>query len=634
MKKTVSVILSVILVVSCLIPASAYKDGNVNAYPVVLVPGYSSGQLEMTDENGNVSRVWGLDFGRVGQMVLEEAATLVAGLGGITVGNYSIVADTVGERFIELTEGIKCNPDGTSKYDISVILPNTAEGNRWSNLSEDLKTETNIIGELTQYISEEDIYNFHCDFRFGAAECAAALDRLITDIVTTTGCEKVNILAISHGGQVTGAYLSMFGDKQHVNNCVMFMPAMGGAALAYDIVTNNVHLDEKTLLRFIEFGTRQETDFHWLVEAEKLGFLDNLLAEFVPYVLEFLGYWGSIWDFIPLDYFDETIKLLDAEDSALLIEKTTWFHNNIMANYAENLKKAQDAGANISVITGSGIGAVTGLQENSDGIIRTEDTCGALCAPFGNRFADGYRTIDTVCSNKSHNHLSPSMEIDASCCWLPENTWFVDGLFHGMEYWDNYTRELMYTQLIGSQSMTSVHDNADFPQFHAHTNSSDAVYAEFDMSAQGYVSGADSSIVITNTSAANTVDVYGIEVKGLDIEFEKFDVKTIKPGQSIKISFTGNIPDVSLVRAAVTVYWISYGSITPVGSRTFDFTVMNGDAVPYDRANPFVDADFTADYRFVTEEMASSPFAELVDMLNRLILKFAKIMCEIFKIFI
>lgn len=633
MKKLTALFLCFVMIFSLSVSSFAYKNGETNEYPVVLVPGYSSGQLEMTDENGNVSKIWGLDFNLVGQMVLDEAATLIAGLGGITMGNYSIVAKTVGEGFLELTEGLKCNPDGSSVYDVAVTLPNTAEGNRWSNLDPSMHTEVDIINELTQYISADDIYNFHCDFRFGAEANADHLNDLIIDIINTTGCEKVNILAISHGGQVSGAYLSLYGEQGHVNNCVMFMPALGGAALAYDVLTNNVHLDEKTLLRFIEFGTREETDYHWLVEAEKLGFLDNLIAELVPYILQVLGYWTSIWDFIPLDYFDETVKMLDSVESAELIDTTTHFHETVMANYAENLQKAQAAGANISIITGSGIKAVTGLNENSDGIIRTEDTCGATCAPYGQRFADGYKTLGTECSNEAHNHLSPSMEIDASTCWLPENTWFVDGLFHGMEYWDDYTRELLFAQLIGNDPMTDVHSDDAFPQFHAHTNSSDAVHAQFNVSTEGYISSADNALVIRNTTAENTVDIYDITVDGVDIEFEKFDVRTIKAGESIEISFTGDIPRISLARAAVTVYYVSYGSYTPVGSRTFDFTIMNGEPVAYDSSDPYVDVDFASDYDSFTKQYSDSPYAEFIDLINKLIAKLAKIIYEIVKIF-
>ncbi len=631
MKKITALFLSVLMIFSFSVSSLASDD--INSYPVIIVPGYSASALKLNNGDGTYTQVWGLDFNDVFKRVEEHALDIAVGAGKMTAGDYEYLAKVVGDELLDLCDVISCNPDGSSKYDVDVLVPNTAEACRWSNLDDGFKSEKEVMAYIQQYVPDDMIYNFNCDFRMGAAENAERLNELILDIVNTTDCGKVNIMAISHGGQVTGTYLSMFGTLGYVNNAVMCMPAMGGAALAYDVLSGNLAFDEKTLVNFLEYGFELETDYHWLVEAQELGFLDDFLAALVPYVHAVLGYWGSIWDFIPLDYFDETVKLLDPIESKPLIEQTTAYHNTIMKNYGVNLNKAKEAGVNISILAGTGMPSVTGLQENSDAIIRTKDTTGAECAPYGKRFSDGYKTLNTSCGDAAHNHLSPSMEIDASCAWLPENTWYVDGLFHGMELYDSYTMDFVVRQLLSENPMKSVHDDEAYPQFHAASSRSGAIHAKFDKSTEGYISSDDGAIIIKNTTLESDINVYAVKAQGIDVAFEKFDVKTIKAGKSIKIKFTGEIPDESLTRAAVTVYYIECGSLTPVGSRTFDFTVMNGDAAEYDAAKPYTDADFPAITFDAPDNIKDSPFASLISAFRTLIIKTLKYIIGIVQIF-
>ncbi|MCD7774069.1 MAG: hypothetical protein LUH40_00605 [Clostridiales bacterium] len=634
MKRIISIILSVVLVVTMAFPAFAAYDYNIeklNEYPVIIVPGYSSSDLKLNNEDGSYIKIWGLDFDMVFATIEEKAAELAAGAGLMTLGDYNYLAKVVGDELVDMLEYMKCNPDGSSKYDVDVLIPNTADACRWSELDDEYKNEQDVMAYIQDKVSDDMIYNFNCDFRMGAVENAERLNELILDIVNTTDCGKVNILCISHGGQVTGTYLSLHGTEGYVNNCVMCMPAMGGAALAYDIMTGNVSFDEETLFYFLEYGMEWETDYHWIFAANKLGFLDDLIAALLPYIYEIIGYWGSIWDFIPADYFDDAVQMLDAEDSAELIASTTWFHENIMANYEENLQAALNAGVNISILTGSGMPSVTGLQENSDAIIRVADTCGAKCAPYGCRFNDGYICTGGNCDNPGHNHLSPSMEIDASECWLPDNTWFVDGLFHGMELYDDYTMSFVVKQLLSANPLTSVYDSADYPQFHAATSHSQTVFAKFNNSTEGYISSLDNAIIITNTTASSTVRIYDVTVQGIDIEFEDFNEKVLKAGQSAEIKFTGEIPEESLTRIAVSISFMAGGSYTPIGIRTLDFTVMNGDPVEYDESEPYTAVDFPS----VPDIDLNGKFADIVESsgLTDLFNAFVRILKKIIKFF-
>lgn len=631
MKKITSLFLAFIMIVSLAIPAPAATE--TNDYPVILVPGYSSSALQLNHPDGTSEQVWGIDMQEVLDLVKESVADIAVGAGKMTQGDYEALARVIGGGIVEICGVIALNPDGTSVNDVMPIVPNTAEACRWDNLDDAYKSEKVVMEYVQRELPDDMIYNFQCDFRMGSLENAERLHELIMDIVETTGCGKVNIIAISHGGQVTGTYLSLYGTLGYVANAVMCMPAMGGAALAYDALSNQVSFDEKTLIEFLEYGFGWETDYHWIVEAQKLGFLDDFIRELIPYVKQVLGYWVSMWDFVPLDYFDDLVATLDPVESAPLIEKTTAFHETVMKHYGENLNAAKDAGVNITILAGTGLPSVTGLQENSDAIIRTKDTTGAECAPFGQRFADGYRTLNTMCDDPTHNHLSPSMEIDASCAWLPENTWFVDGLFHGMELSDSYTMDLVMRQLVSRHPMKDVYADNAFPQFHAASSRAETVHAQFDQSAEGYLSSKDTALIIRNTTLESDVNIYGVKVQGADLQFESFDVKTVKAGNSIKLKFTGELPETSLTRVAVTVYYIACGSYTPVGSRTFDFTLMNGEPVAYDSANPYTAADFPKVSDDAPDKVKESPYAALLSAFRLLLNKIYRYILDLIKIF-
>ena len=582
MKKIIAVILCITtLIATCAIGAAAnVKEGSdVSDYPVIIVPGYSSSTLYIGDDFQSGEKIWGLNMDLVLERVLARIVDLGMGLGALTVGNAGIIAETLGEEMRGIFEKMRCNPDGTSAYDVKRKYVTAEESNSKYMLEHiddvDERHEKDIAAAIEEYVGIENIYNFTSDFRMGAEYCAGLLHEFIQDVKKHSGKDKVNIIAVSHGGQVTATYLNLYGHNGDVDNAVLTVPAIGGAGILYDIFNGDIDFDEECLIRFIEHGTRSEEDYNWLVKAQQLGFIDKILEELIPHIFPTLGYWGSLWDFVPAEkYEDIKKKLLDAEESAPLIEKSDRFHYEILPTMGEKLQKCiDDYGMNITIIAGTGNRIVTGLKENSDGIITTNASTGAYCAPIGERFADGY-VQKNDCGGK--NKISPDMDIDASTAYLPDNTWFVDGLFHGMTFWDNYSSSLMLTTLL-TDNITDVYSDPEYPQFRDTSNPSHAVYAAFNTALPGILDGEATSLVITNCCRQNNVSLEAIHVDGLDLSFNPEKV-TLAPGESVEVPFTGGIPEVSKKAFSITVYY-TMETLTPLGFRTQNFTVMNGDAV-------------------------------------------------------
>ena len=168
------------------------------------------------------------------------------------------------------------------------------------------------------------------------------------------------------------------------------------------------------------------------------------------------------------------------------------------------------------------------------------------------------------------------MNIDGSTGYLPDHTWYVSGMFHGMTWMDPYSVELCET-LISSDERLDVFSMPEFPQFHYSTNNCYTVYGEFDQSAPGYLSGEDTAYRLTNLSKEHILHVISINCEGVPLTFNTGAGLYLKPGQSVSVRVSGDVQEESFVTADVTVNYCLLGSVTPVNCRTMTYTVLNGD---------------------------------------------------------
>ena len=625
MKKTLAVILSIIIALTLSIQSFAAVIDREEFYPIIIVPGYSASGLYMQNEDGTKTHVWGIDTELILKRVLARSIDLARGVKELTKGNAQLIADTVGPEFAQMFEHMRCNPDGTSVYDVHTYTSTAADSNNTYLLeNEDGKYmyEQEIMAMFGSYIGEDwndYIFNFSTDFRMNVEKCAANLDRYIDSVLEYTGAEKVNIYCVSHGGQVGATFLNLYGEKKadKINNVLLTIPAIGGSTIAYAFYTGDIKFDEENLLYFIENGMMFEDDYHWLMSNENLNFIDEVLCCLLPYIKNVMGYWGSMLDFVPAnDYESIRNTCFNSEESAPLLEKSDRFHREIYPSMAQKLQACVDAGINVYIIAGMGNKDIVGRGEAGDAIISASSSTGAACAPYGKRFANGYETLKTVCGDSTHNHLSPSMEVDASTCYLPEYTWFVDGFYHGMTVKSDYNTELI-TRLMFTDDRIDIYTYEEFPQFHADTNRCQAVFAHFNNSVEGYVSQTDNTLVVENCSKKYPLRLVSVSCGGMELDFDNSFLKEIPVGGKIEIPFKGEIPCASGIKTEVTVNYVQVGAVTPIGSRTFDFTVMNGEKVSFDSENPIVSSNSPQDslLDFILKFISQPGMQKLITML-------------------
>lgn len=595
MKKIICVFLAVCLLVG--VCPMAFAEEAYSDYPVIIVPGYGASPLFLENDDGSPGeQVWGWNI--MTDLLLDQVKQKFPGLftGAVmlTVGSARLLGETLGQAMLDMLGKLAFTGDGESVNRITTI-PNDPARCRLDvfedYFDEDLYSEKEIGRAIDDYVPRSQIFNFAVDFRYGPVYNAEKLNEFIGAVKEYTGKEKVNLYAVSHGGQVTAAYLLKYGENKDVANAVLTVPAVGGSYVAYDVLTEQISAQEEDLIVFIENAMYLEQDFEWLLKSQPLEFVDDVLLAAMPYLRQVAGYWESLWDFLPYDCYAEAFDYVDADECAGLIAKTTDFHENVMVNFGEALRRCRDLGINVNIVAGDSHPTVTGSQVNSDAIIGTASATGAKVAPFGQRFSDGYVCAGDICADETHNHLSPSMEIDASYCYLPENTWFVEGMYHGMTMNEAYA-EALVMKLLLTDDLKDVYTDPAFPQFRASENRAWAVYGRFNNTESGYLNGDSVAYTVTNLSDEYGMKILSIAADGLDITFEGDYSGMLAPGESAEFAVKGDIPKIGAARAAVTVTYRLKNSYTPLGYRTFRYTVDNGAPAAYDAESPYAPLDF------------------------------------------
>lgn len=578
-----------------------------NSYPVVLVPGYASASL-CYDEGGETKTAWGWEICDLTHGVADNIVELIRGIVRSSKGDGESLTKAVGETLTDMFEPMRCNPDSTSVKKVRPVLFSAWETcDKYMNENYpdgDYRVELDMTGALDKLIGEENVFYFNCDFRMSAKVCAQSLDIYIEQVLDYTKSQKVNIVAVSHGGLITSAYLDLYKDKQQVYNIVMDEPALAGAELAADFMNGEISLDEESLVRYLEYHAQCETDFNWLLKAQQLGALDGAIDTVLPYAREAVKFWGSLWDLIPPDEYDGLKeKYLDKDDCARLIEQSDYVHYHLMKNYRQIFESAQELGINVSIIAGSGHSVLTGTEQNSDGIIALKSSTGAYCAPVGKRFADGYIQKEA----SAQRLISPSMDIDASTCYLPDNTWIVGGLYHGMEFWDEYTRGLLFKLLLTDEPFDN-HTYPDYPMFKDTTSVTSSVYFEFNRSISGYLGREDTLLRITNLSKKYDMYILNVKCRGFSADFD-FEFRAVPPGESIDVPIYALLPD-GITYSEITVTYFMSGSVTPLAQRTQPFTVLNGAAD--ETQDGFVKKGFESDF----EQRAGKTLLTVLDKIG------------------
>lgn len=579
MKKIIGILLCFAVAFSCCAPA-AFANEKKNEDPIILISGFLTTQLYKDYGAENEARVWLPDIGKIAKRLGDNIPEAVKALAGLAAGKKEEFGKILGEEAGVILDDLSCNPDGSSKYAVSHYPNDPATSNveyMLNNGEEEKVYEKNFCKYLAGLTDASRVYCFQYDSRLDAVTLAGRLNDFIEEVKAYTGSERVRLFALSYGGLISSSYLYLYGDSS-VSKLILSVPALGGTNLPDRLLRGIIDFPMEDLAKFFETILGSESNLARLFEKSEAETLNEIFRAAAPYVMDSVKHWGSIWSLCSSDLYEKLKSdFLDPVENKDIIEKTDIVHNEIMPAIPATLKKAQSNGIDVAILCSTGSSLAAGGELNGDVILPAEKVSGATCAPLGKRFADGYTGVKTTCADPTHMHVSPSMEVDASSAYLPENTWFIDSQYHGQYYYEEYTRSLV-TKLLFTDEIKDIYSDPDYPQFEYSNHAYRNLHVSFNRSGAGYLSAQDTALVVKNVSTDNSIKILSVSVSGTQLDFDVSDAGMLSAGESAEIRFSGKIPEKAATAEKVTVSYIEVGSVNPFCVSEFDVMINNGKA--------------------------------------------------------
>ena len=483
MKKTftkiLAIALSVIMLVS-VVPVAFAKD----VTPVIVVSGMASYTLDDGETGEQV-------YGPKTETILEVVKRAIPDATKfIFTRDWQALADAVvGDVYESIFERMSCDEEGNSKYNITTkLFPESVDHypEHWK-LDEGQASEGAVVTTMKKTVGAENTYFFNYDWRLDPFETAKNLNNFIENVKSEKKCSKVILIPCSMGGVMTNTYLSEYGSAS-VEKIIYAMSAFHGMDMVGELLSKNLSLDTALLTEYLFALQRDKVDMQILMAlletvtemfpmiGQSLDyFIDESLVELSDRVYNeiLVGSLGScpgFWSFVPDEYYEDAKKAMFGDDINPVFEaKIDRYHYDVLVNAPEIMEEARQSGTSIVLLAAYGfMGApcTKTAYKQSDSLIETwHESGGATTALWGKTLGDkNYEALGTVCNDKTHNHVSDDLIIDASTGMYPDYTWFFKYNSHvGLWYETDFTPFLGW--LVETEGQPTVFDNESYPQF-------------------------------------------------------------------------------------------------------------------------------------------------------------------------
>ena len=458
MKKTLAILLSVIIALSASVTCFAASDKcDCGQAPIIYVAALGSGDV-IRDAGTEDERVL---FRPDTMDVIKDFLPIIPAVAMLLLsGNYDSFGDMLISCVNKTFGDLALDGNGNSKPNVT---------------SEEFHPETADHGDDTNYY-------FGYDFRLDPVENAQKLHTYIEEVKELTHHDTVRFRASSMGGVVAMSYIKLYGTKDIETIIFQCCPILG-TAVAGELYNGKLMINKDALIRYgAQALPSLDSDFgagllYILIEAfEYIGVFDFLMPiadklidnlgdrVFDECLIPIFGTLPGIWSFVPDEYYEsgKQFMKLDPSTQAGLIKKLDFYHYEVQGKAEELLRGAQAQGTTVYILCGYNMQRtplVTAYMETSDATVDTKyASCGATCAKLGETLDDSY--VQQKHTDK--NYLSPDGMIDASTCILPESTWFVKDMLHCKTH-DGHTA--LYKWMNASKTQLTVFDNEEYPQF-------------------------------------------------------------------------------------------------------------------------------------------------------------------------
>lgn len=498
MKKTMSLILAIILTFSCTVPAFAGIDANStkSQIPVIRISG--DGEPLYNKEGERIMHFRGLleknedeedDNSGIYQSIANVLLPfLIEGVVFDRWDNYyNNLQKEIGELFGDALLDGDGNPvNGTGLSESRINYMNAR------------KLEDRKITTGRGHYNWDD-YWFNYDWRLDPLFVADQFNDYVQTIKTTTKSDKVAIIATCLGTNIVTAYIAKYG-LDDIHGVTFDGGVSFGSEVLSETISGKFKLDGNAIERVLvdcanynlfDVGSFVLATVDLLTASGALDAVKGVTKEYIYYkviegvtsalALSTFFTWPNYWATVTAEDYDTAIEYVFGEEGsekrkeyAGLIEKLDNYDEKVRQRIPEIMESIKAADVNLGIMAKYGSQMIP-VCESSEMI--SDQIASVYRASYGATTSTVYEPLSEEyiaqrIGGGFEKYISPDKQIDASTCMFPEYTWFYKGATHSN--WTSYEMKIMYDVATADRQLTV--DDFEWGQFIVYDNETDTAY--------------------------------------------------------------------------------------------------------------------------------------------------------------
>lgn len=471
MKKLLSLILAVVLMLTACVPAFAASAQGVTEHdPVVLIRGMDFGNVLLDPGTENQRKAVDFSISTIFSAVAQSSIisrTIKDGKDG-TVDALMDVAYSLLQYNAMGETGDPVYNTGMIKYTDSVDY--------FEDGFEGTNNEMGMLRAFSEEFEEDHVYYVNYDWRIDPLLVADEINEAVELAKQKTGHKKVSLVCSSMGGIMTVAYLSKYG-YDDIGRCVFLSSTFCGSQIIADVLNGKVEITAERLYEYLDNFSYGNSTLKFLLKLlYKCGVFD-WVTKITDYILinrkddvyenvlkPIFVYSPCIWGLIAdTNEYESAIEYIfgSRENVNPTFLKRIDALQDMMQNRTALLREMVDNGVRVNVVSNYGSPLVPVYESanwSGDRILEAYNTSGfSTVAKYGETLGDDYRAAKP-------SLVSPDNCVDLSTAVLPEYTYMIKEAPHvASSYGTEYLDFVLF--LLTDTGDCKAGSNARYPQF-------------------------------------------------------------------------------------------------------------------------------------------------------------------------
>ena len=411
--------------------------------PVIIIPGIGQSKIELTDGNGKkIKNAWPVDIDLKSALDDLKGSLMKMMLFRKDAG----FSDKVAKIALSAVEPLRVSETGAPAHPLRTV---TYPGPISECSADDRRFIYKMVPleELGKAIGEENIFYFAYNPFGDVYPTADELNDFVSSVMSRTGSEKVDFVAVSLAGAVLKAYLDKYGSAGRIGSIACVCAALDGTQFAADIFENALDLSNPA--KYLSYAGDKAAQLAPMLSMIPSDVIDACINKSLSTVKDALLYnCTMMWACVPNDRFSAAADRYLTGANETKREKIMRFHSYSLA-FADKVKELKASGVRFCIISGfgkKGLPIFASAAVNSDSVI---DVASSSLGAKAKNITDGVRPSET--------------DIDVSSAALPENTWFFNDQAHSAVQYNDVILSLVTKFITGEAG--DVGSLPGYPQF-------------------------------------------------------------------------------------------------------------------------------------------------------------------------